>query len=312
MAKELLLIDGKNYIFRQHYTHRTLCTSDGRPTSILYGGLCGLASIMRKFPHADLAFVWDGGGKTWRHRLYPEYKANRKRSPDTELAFQQLPAFEQALNLLGIPQFKQKGVEADDLIGCICSTAKAYTQVIIHSGDQDFYQLVDLRVRILAREKKKAGLRVITAGVVALETGIAPRDWVSYRALMGDSSDNIPPVRRGVGPKTALLMLQNGVRVDNFKRSKKLPKSVLRLYPWFWGAVLKQYLMNVELCTIQTAGSKNKLDMAPKFFSREFTAAGMLGLRKRQYDAFLTLCADYELTEVLGQRRLLFAKRQKN
>jgi len=266
-SETLVIVDGKNSVFRNHYGHQGLKTSTGESTSVLYGFLQGLLTLEKHFSGSPIVVVWDGEGATWRHRVLrddikvekvgtrepeklgwmdrqvqqsidflsrttPEplrkeqpkspvvgYKATR--APKTEkvrlerqVALEQIPELIWALEKLGMRNFKVRGLEGDDLIGILASAAldrKMFKKVVIHSSDTDFYQLINDDVQIFKGVEKGSGKPIwVTESMVMNKYGIRLKDWVKYRAITGDKSDNIPGFLPGVGPKTAKEWLMKG------------------------------------------------------------------------------------------------------
>lgn len=308
--RQLVLVDAKNMVFRHHWAHADLADDAGNPTSVLYGFMNGLLSLAHKLPGARFTFVWDGGGRTWRHDLLSEsiqalgktgqkseqsastasvpastwvekqmrsslaflstgggqkkstnartsdrkdgssslprstesssgenssdqkkpqgYKANRAEmwaSAGHQTALEQIPELTSVLRRLGFRQWRVAGLEGDDLLAILAKfmlKMKWYDRVAIHSTDQDFYQLLP-EVRIL-KNIRDGKLWWVSEDDVLIENGIPALDWTKLRALIGDSSDNIPRLFRGVGPKTAVKWLRDGLdpSLENFDDHKKI------------------------------------------------------------------------------------------
>lgn len=240
--KQLVLIDGKNFCYRVHYTHKDLA-SRGRPTSVLYGGLRTLVKMKKHLPEASFVFCWDGKPPTWRHLYAPEaYKSNRNAdNPETRKVHQQLDPFGQALGYLGIPQFKVDGLECDDLIGVMATTAHDYAEeIVIISNDRDFFQLMNDKIKIL--RSWDVPFMFETISDMKMKFGVGPKDWTKMRAIVGDPTDNIPHIRKGVGPKTAALIIASGA-----DPSKKFPPVIQIGNEWLresWVAIHKNYRLS--------------------------------------------------------------------
>jgi DNA polymerase-1 len=194
----LYLIDGSSYVFRAFYGIRhNLSNSKGLPTNAIYGFVNMLMKIVREDRPDYIAVVFDSRAKTFRHHMYPEYKANRETPPED--LQKQFPYFEPIVEAFNITSLKMDGFEADDIIGTLAKQGdKAGFEVVIVSGDKDMMQLIGSHVHMLDTMKdKKFG-----ESDVVEKFGVPPGEVIEVMALMGDSSDNIPGVD-GIGPKTA-------------------------------------------------------------------------------------------------------------
>ena len=200
---KIVVIDGHSLAYRSYFGMRELSTSRGVPTHAVYGFLRTLLSILTLEADEDATVVtFDAPAPTFRHEQFDDYKAGRAPMPD-DLP-QQLGLIKRLLDLLGVPRVEVPGLEADDLIGTIArrSEAAGYAVDIITS-DRDALQLVGDRVQV--RNPDRNG--PIGAAEVMERYGVRPDQWVDYRALTGDASDNIPGVK-GIGPATARALLE--------------------------------------------------------------------------------------------------------
>jgi len=213
--EKVILIDGNNILFRSYYATayngNTMKNSKGFPTNALYG----LVNIMNKIIEEEkptyIMCAFDKG-KTFRHEKYADYKGGRSETPD-ELK-QQFPKARELVEAMGINYFEIDNYEADDIIGTFakkCNNNKDYDAVII-SSDKDLLQLItdEVEVKLL----KQVGSIRMTHKEFLNTYGIEPVRMVDLKALMGDSSDNIPGVK-GIGEKTALSLLQEYKTLDN-------------------------------------------------------------------------------------------------
>ena len=208
-AKPLLLVDGSSYLFRAFHALPNLAASDGFPTGALYGVINMLRKLARDFAGSPVAVVFDASGKSFRHDLYPQYKANRPRMAD-ELR-QQIEPIHQAVAALGVPLLIVPEVEADDVIGTLAAQATAARRrTVVSTSDKDMAQLVSEHVTLA---NTMTDTTLDRAGVID-KFGVPPERMVDYLALMGDSSDNIPGVPK-VGPKTAAKWLQQFGTLDD-------------------------------------------------------------------------------------------------
>jgi DNA polymerase I len=197
---KLVLIDGSSYLYRAFHALPPLTASDGTPTGALFGIVNMLKSSLKE--NAEyIAFVLDAPGPTFRDALYPEYKANRASMPDDLRA--QVEPMMAIVQALGLPVIRVSGVEADDVIGTFAVQAAADgVDVMISTGDKDFAQLVNQRIKLT---NTMTGSLSDEARVLE-KFGVRPDQIVDYLALMGDAVDNVKGVEK-CGPKTAAKWL---------------------------------------------------------------------------------------------------------
>ena len=199
--KPVILIDGSSYLFRAYYALPALTNSAGEPTGAILGVMNMLKRMLKEYDPEHIVMVFDAKGKTFRHDLHAEYKANRAKMPD-ELR-EQIAPLHALIELLGIPLIAVEGVEADDVIGTLTHRALSHGRsVMISTGDKDMAQLIQDNVTIIDTMKNV----VMDAAFVEQKFGVKPELIIDYLALMGDTSDNIPGVPK-VGPKTAAKWL---------------------------------------------------------------------------------------------------------
>ena len=199
MSKEkLLLVDGSSYLYRAFHALPDLRSSDGRPTGAIYGVLNMLQKLIKSERPDYLSVVFDTPIKTFRHDIFPEYKANRQKTPEDLIA--QIEPLHQAIINLGLPLIAVDGVEADDVIGTLAMEAeKKNIKTMIATGDKDMAQLVTDNIHLIDTMKDiRMGPREVLE-----KFGILPERFIDYLTLAGDTSDNIPGVEK-VGPKTAI------------------------------------------------------------------------------------------------------------
>ncbi|MDH3690325.1 MAG: DNA polymerase I [Gammaproteobacteria bacterium] len=201
-AKPLILVDGSSYLYRAFHAMPNLTTSGGEATGAIYGVTNMLRKLIDDFDPEYMAVVFDAKGKTFRDKLYPEYKANRARMPD-ELRTQ-IEAVHQMVRAMGLPLLIIDGVEADDVIGTLADQAvETDLDTLVSTGDKDMAQLVSDHVRLVDTMKDV----VYDCEGVEKKFGVTPDRVIDFLALVGDSSDNIPGVPK-VGPKTAAKWLK--------------------------------------------------------------------------------------------------------
>ncbi|MBO4301227.1 MAG: DNA polymerase I [Desulfovibrio sp.] len=213
----VFLMDGSAFIYRGFFANQNMRRSDGFPTNALVVVTRVLLRILREERPVHFLFVKDGHGKTFRHDLYPQYKANRDAPPEDLI--RQIEPILQMVRGLGFSVEISEGCEADDCIASLAARFSARLPVIIVSGDKDLKQCLAPNVFMwdpTSREEK-----LISAASFTAEKGITPERWPDMQALIGDSIDNIPGVP-GIGPKTAEKILAicptlEDIR-DNFSR----------------------------------------------------------------------------------------------
>lgn len=197
----LYLVDGSGYLFRAFHALPPLTTSKGEPTGAMYGVANMLRRLINENKPKYAAVVFDAPGKTFRHRMYEQYKANRPPMPD-ELRSQIEPLLE-ITEVLGFPLLRVSDVEADDVIGTLARQAEqAGMNVVISTGDKDFAQLVGDHIQLINTMNDT----VMDAAAVEEKFGVKPELIGDYLALIGDKVDNVPGVPK-VGPKTATKWL---------------------------------------------------------------------------------------------------------
>lgn len=208
MSKEtLILVDGSALAYRSYFAfiRNPMINTKGKNTSVSFGFVNSLWSILRNYNPSHVAVVFDTKAPTHRHKMYPEYKSTRAKMPE-DMA-DQLPTLHEVVSALNIPIIEKDGVEADDVIGTLATrAAKQKYNVLILTSDKDFNQLVNNHIKILKPQKAGSDLETIDSDGVVKSMGVPPEKVIDLLGLMGDSSDNVPGIQ-GVGPKTALKLL---------------------------------------------------------------------------------------------------------
>ena len=210
-SRPLLLVDGSSYLYRAFHVPnlQQLTNSHGAPTGAVYGVANMLRSLIKEYRPQLMAVVFDARGKTFRHEMFSDYKANRPSMPE-ELAAQVEP-LHALVRAMGLPLLQVPDVEADDVIGTLASeAARLGMETVISTGDKDMAQLVNDHVTLVNTMSRTT---LDSAGVEE-KFGVTPAQIIDYLALTGDSSDNIPGVPK-VGPKTAAKWLATHGSLDN-------------------------------------------------------------------------------------------------
>ncbi len=247
---KLLLVDGNSIINRAFFAvigRAPMTAPDGTPTGAVNGFFNTLLSVRDEYNPDMICVLFDLKAPTFRHKMYSDYKAQRK-GMMPELAAQ-MPVTKDILDLMGISRMELEGYEADDLIGTLSLMAKNNgDEVYILSGDHDDFQLIDDKVKVILPQSKK-GLppRVLFDRAMFEETyGVKPEVFVNVKALMGDNSDNIKGVPK-VGEKTAFKLIADYESIDGVYENLDKLTPALRSNLEQSQDLLE---MNIKLCTI--------------------------------------------------------------
>ena len=249
MKKKIIIIDANALIHRSfHALPDTLRTKDGVLTNAVYGFMLVFLRVIDEFNPDYLVATFDSKGKTFRHRMFKDYKAKRVKPPN-EL-YQQIPLVKKVLKAFGVPIYSMKGLEADDLIGAIARKINKKTQLdsVIVTGDADIFQLVNNKTKVFILRRGTKDIVLYDVEAVEKRYGLGPEQIVNLKALAGDPSDNIPGAV-GIGNKTATTLLQKYKNITNiYKHLKEMGGSLAER--------LKQSKENVylshKLATIKT------------------------------------------------------------
>ena len=203
MTKRLLLIDGHSMAYRAFYAlpAENFTTAQGQHTNAIYGFATMLLSLLTSEKPTHVAVAFDVSRKTFRSEIFPEYKANRAKTPDEFRS--QMSYLHELVTAFGITTFEVEGFEADDIIATITKQAeRENAQVFICTGDRDSFQLVNEKTTVLYPKRGVSDLTRMTPDAVQEKYGMSPEQYPDFAALRGDPSDNLPSVP-GVGEKTA-------------------------------------------------------------------------------------------------------------
>ncbi len=285
----LYLIDGSGFIFRAYHAIRPLSRSDGTPVHAVYGFtqmLLSLIDRMKEDPDGDyIAVVFDVARKTFRNRIYEQYKANRPEPPEDLIP--QFPLVREATRALNIPVLEAADYEADDLIATYTRLAREKGwQVVIVSSDKDLMQLVGDDVVMYDAMKQKD----IGAAQVEEKFGVPPQKVLDVLSLMGDSSDNVPGVP-GIGPKTASELINTYGDLDRLlERAAEIKQNKRRENLIEFA---DQARMSRELITLR--------DDAPTPLPLE-----ALELKEPQPDALLSFLREQEFKSMIKKFETMF------
>ncbi|MEK4627469.1 5'-3' exonuclease [Solibacillus sp. FSL R7-0682] len=211
----LLIVDGMALLFRSFFAsaamNQFIRLEDGTPSNGVQGFARHVLTAQSLMKPTHLAVCWDMGAHTFRNDLFEGYKANRPAPPE-----EMLPQFDMAKEvsqMIGWQNFGIPGLEADDLIGSMIEKWKDEAQITVISGDKDLLQLLNPSTTIAFTKKGYSEYDVYTESRFVDEYGITPKQFAEVKAFMGDTSDGYPGVK-GIGPKTALQLIQNHGSID--------------------------------------------------------------------------------------------------
>lgn len=307
--KQVVLVDGRNWAYRHGYTRIGL-SSRGRPTGAIYGSIQGLITLNRMYPDAAIVFCWDGkfSDKSWRHDLCPSYKSNRtvktkKVNPMVGAIRQQIPIIESFFRLYGLKQYSVPTLEADDLIGILATSLKEkYDKVIIYSSDRDFYQLIGGNVCVVGGLDKKRGIE-LRKKHIKKQYGVLPKDWLKFRAFVGDKGDKIEKPIKGIGDKKVLKILEAGVDA-----SKKTPHPD---YKEHWKKIRLAYKLSKIICDCDSSRLKTVTQEQLREIVRTskkhhlFRNPNVVN-NSKSYKEMIKFFSEFELVELMSQRSVLW------
>jgi len=281
--KRLVVIDGYSLLYRAFFATRYLSTSDGRPTNALLGFSNMLFNLLTDIQPEAIVVALDSPGKTFRHAEYSEYKGTR-REIQPELK-EQLPIARELIENFGIPQVEITGYEADDIVGTISKLAEAngYHTTIV-TGDLDALQLVDQAISVLTMKMGVSDTITYDPEAVMQRYGFAPEFVPDFKAIKGDTSDNIPGVP-GIGDKGAAELIQQFGTIEQMLER--------------WDDIPPKYQKKMEPVREQIPKSKwlvtIKCDVPLEYDFKPFV------LTKAQLDAAMTMFESLEFRSL--QRR---------
>lgn len=252
IIKAVLLIDAMNLIYRVAHVFPELKTKTGFSTKIIYGFIKNIYSLIDKFSPYGVTVIWDNSSQ-YRNGIYPKYKGNRrgKSKPFDDI---ELKTLSKVLSLMGINQYSVPNFEADDVIAMLANSTNY--KVVIVSEDEDFLQLIEAKIFIYQPIKK---ILVTKNNFKELYNDLSPKEYLQYKILIGDTSDNIKGV---CGDKTALKLLKE------YKLSHKVcgkAASVIKLLKNDnLKEVVKTIIINNKLMNL------NKIFINPTLLNRGF------------------------------------------
>ena len=215
MAEKIVLIDGHSILNRAFFGLPDLTNAEGLHTNAIYGFLNIMLKILEEEKPEYLTVAFDVHAPTFRHEMYADYKGTRK--PMAEELRQQVPVMKEVLTAMGIRIIEKAGLEADDLLGTIAGRCEASgMEVSVISGDRDLLQLATDHTKIRIPKTKRGGTQIedYYAADVKEKYGVTPHEFIDMKALMGDTSDNIPGVP-SIGEKTAAKIIAEYHSIEN-------------------------------------------------------------------------------------------------
>jgi len=223
----LVLIDGHALAYRAYFgMPATFSTTEGEPTHAVYGFTNMLLAVWKEYEPEYFIITFDAGD-TFRHQLYSEYKATREKMPDDLRS--QIERIEQLVKAFNMPIFTKEGYEADDLLGTLATQAAAQgIETLIVTGDRDAFQLVGPHIKVVypGGQNRFDQRKLYDEAAVEARFGVPPNQLVDLKAMVGDTSDNIPGVK-GIGDKTAAKLLQQYGTLDGiYNHLDEIPPSI--------------------------------------------------------------------------------------
>ncbi|MGI6737713.1 MAG: DNA polymerase I [Anaerovoracaceae bacterium] len=246
--KRILIIDGNSLINRAYYAmQKPMITRDGLYTQGIYGFLNMLEKLRRDVPSGYLVVAFDLKAPTFRHKEYDEYKAGRRRMPP-ELAME-IPVLKEVLAAMRVKMLAREGFEADDVIGTVARRGEeeGLTPLIV-TGDKDELQLASKQTTVMITRRGISQFQLYDYDAMVEEYGFTPQQFIDYKGLMGDPSDNLPGLP-GVGDKTARRLVKTYGSVEEVLAHSDELKGKLRRSVEENG---QQALMSKRLATIST------------------------------------------------------------
>ena len=321
--KKLFLIDGMALIYRSYYAfiNNPLSTSSGFPTSAIYGFLNSIFKILNEEKPDYISIALDAQKPTFRHDIFSDYKANRKKMPD-DLRLQ-IPEIKQILSKVNANVLINEGYEADDIIATVVKQLNSEEiSIYIVTGDKDLMQLVDKNVFVYNPGNKFSGTIIYDKEKVLQKWNVPPNKICDLLTIMGDTSDNIPGVK-GIGPKTASKLIHEfgGVealllKIDDIpnKRIKGLIESQIEDIKMSNQLVRLKEDIDIEIDIDSMDVTALTFDEAKEDFKKYEMSSllNSIGLDLKDIDSFETISKKYELVLNLEQFSQLKNKLERN
>lgn len=241
--KRLILIDGNALIHRAYHALPPLTTKKGELVNAVYGFTTLLLRAIQDIKPEYIAVAFDLAGPTFRHTEYKDYKATRAKAPDD--LYEQFDRVKEVVATLNIPIFTAQGYEADDVIGTLSRHAATHqVETFIVTGDMDTLQLITPMVKVYTMRRGVTDTAIYTVEAVKEKYGLSPDQFVDFKALKGDASDNIPGVD-GIGEKTAATLIAAFGSLDKlYAWLEKTPEEELKSAPTKITPRIRQILLD--------------------------------------------------------------------
>lgn len=208
--EKLFIIDGNSLINRAYYALPLLTNSNGIYSNAVFGFVNCLIKLITEENPTHIVVAFDHARKTFRNNIFEAYKGTRKPTPPELLS--QFPILKEVLSTMGIKYIEQEGIEADDIIGTISKISGINNYII--TGDRDCLQLITNTTSVWLTHKGITDIKEVNLNNIQQQYGLTPKQVIEFKALAGDSSDNIPGIA-GIGEKTAISLLNQYQNVDN-------------------------------------------------------------------------------------------------
>ena len=251
MVERLLILDVNSILYRAYYALPPLTTKRGELVNAIYGFLLVLFRVIKEFKPNYICACFDFPARTFRHKKFKEYKAQRPPCPKDLV--DQIQRLKEILSAFNIPFFERKGYEADDLIGTIVSKTQGLEKIIV-SGDLDNLQLVSKETKVFVLSGVKKSTLYDEKEIERKFHGLKSHQIPELKALIGDSSDNIPGIP-GIGKKTAIRLLLTFENLDElYKALRKNSENTKMVDPKLKSKLLHykdQIFLNRELVKVK-------------------------------------------------------------
>ncbi len=295
MSRKIMVIDGNSILNRAYFAIPPLSDRDGRPVNAVYGFLSILFRFLNEDKPDAVAVAFDMHAPTFRHQMYDGYKGTRK-SMESDLAAQ-LPIIKEVLGAMDIKTLEVKGFEADDILGTVANrVSSSGDEAVLISGDRDLLQIASESIKIRIPKTKGGSTTVEDYKYqdVVDKLGVTPAQLIDVKALMGDTSDNIPGVP-GIGEKTALkLIIEYGDLENALNHADEVT-------PKRFGALLNEHQglarMSKTLATINTQAPV-ETDIDSWSVNGIFSAKALEQIKKLDFRSFYSLFKQPEKEEV--------------
>lgn len=275
---KVLLVDGNNLLHRVYHQYKSMRSSDGKLSSMVFGFPYVLNSQINLHRPNKVCVVFDGGRSKRRLEILPNYKNREKKDDfDYENFISQKETVMEMLKYLGVDVYIYPKEEADDVIGILARKYGRNSQVVIISADKDFNQLINKNVSVWDPHRKE---RITHLNCKKLK-GYEPEQCVDYLTLLGDNSDKIPGYK-GIGEKTAIKFLEYAGSIQNYLDDKTLKFRIDRQ------VLADLYIINKELIDIKYFVTKNKLKLKNVDIIK-----GEFNQKEVRY-----ICADHSITKI--------------